>query len=86
MTTGPLLLFTGTTCSHTATGKLATRGYNGTSQWYPHFDIVLALTGIKHRFLVDPATLTVVNRWRRERGEPELLVSDYVTAEGTSAV
>ncbi|KIP12825.1 hypothetical protein PHLGIDRAFT_113414 [Phlebiopsis gigantea 11061_1 CR5-6] len=39
----------------------------------------------RYKFLVDPATLTVVNRWRRERGEPELLVSDYVTAEGNSA-
>ncbi|GJE84655.1 bZIP transcription factor [Phanerochaete sordida] len=38
----------------------------------------------RYKFLVDPATLTVVNRWRRERGEPELLVSDYVTSEGSS--
>ncbi|EKM59674.1 uncharacterized protein PHACADRAFT_250321 [Phanerochaete carnosa HHB-10118-sp] len=40
----------------------------------------------RYKFLVDPATLTVVNRWRRERGEPELLVSDYVTTEGNSGV
>ena len=32
----------------------------------------------RDRFLVDPATLNVVNRWRRERGEPELNEADYI--------
>lgn len=35
------------------------------------------------RFLVDPATLAVSNRWRRERGEPELRISDIAGAGDT---
>ncbi|KAI0771869.1 hypothetical protein BD413DRAFT_475186 [Trametes elegans] len=31
----------------------------------------------RYKFLVDTATLNITNRWRRERGESELLVSDY---------
>lgn len=29
------------------------------------------------RFLVDPTTLNITNRWRRERGEAELHSSEY---------
>ncbi|KAI0829455.1 hypothetical protein BC628DRAFT_1138636 [Trametes gibbosa] len=31
----------------------------------------------RYKFLVDPATLNITNRWRRERGDPELHVSEY---------
>ncbi|KAJ7095217.1 hypothetical protein B0H15DRAFT_828536 [Mycena belliarum] len=34
----------------------------------------------QYGFLVDPATLNVVNRWRRERGEPELRIGDITSA------
>ncbi|KAF7776082.1 transcriptional regulator family: bZIP [Agaricus bisporus var. burnettii] len=30
----------------------------------------------KYGFLIDPATLIICNRWRKERGEPELRLSD----------
>ncbi|KAJ7638654.1 hypothetical protein FB45DRAFT_903471 [Roridomyces roridus] len=40
----------------------------------------------QYGFLVDPATLTIVNRWRRERGEPELRIADITSAENTPAV
>lgn len=43
-------------------------------------------TNHQFRFLVDQATLNVANRWRRERGEPELRAQDYVTQEGTPTV
>ncbi|CDO74049.1 hypothetical protein BN946_scf185043.g99 [Trametes cinnabarina] len=35
----------------------------------------------RYKFLVDPATLSITNRWRRERGEPELHVSEYSTEQ-----
>ncbi|TFK76084.1 hypothetical protein BDN72DRAFT_810061 [Pluteus cervinus] len=35
----------------------------------------------KYGFLVDPAVLSVANRWRKERGEPELRVSDFNGAD-----
>jgi hypothetical protein len=38
-----------------------------------------------NRFLVDPATLNIVNRWRRERAEPELRIADITSAENTPA-
>ncbi|KAI0939474.1 hypothetical protein AcV5_000885 [Taiwanofungus camphoratus] len=31
----------------------------------------------RYKFLVDQATLNTTNRWRRERGEPELMVGDF---------
>ncbi|KAI0637810.1 hypothetical protein C8Q77DRAFT_1047586 [Trametes polyzona] len=31
----------------------------------------------RYKFLVDPSTLGITNRWRRERGESELHVSEY---------
>lgn len=45
---------------------------------------VLTVLLIRVRFLSDAATLNVANRWRRERGEPELPASEYVIAEGSS--
>lgn len=30
------------------------------------------------RILVDPATLAITNKWRRDRGEPELHPADYL--------
>ncbi|KAF9469062.1 hypothetical protein BDZ94DRAFT_1245276 [Collybia nuda] len=35
----------------------------------------------KYGFLIDKATLGVTNRWRRERGEPELRLSDIGSSE-----
>ncbi|OSC99174.1 hypothetical protein PYCCODRAFT_1395633 [Trametes coccinea BRFM310] len=35
----------------------------------------------RYKFLVDPATLSITNRWRRERGESELHVSEYSTEQ-----
>ncbi|KAE9410272.1 hypothetical protein BT96DRAFT_805563, partial [Gymnopus androsaceus JB14] len=37
----------------------------------------------KYGFLVEQATLNIMNRWRRERGEPELRLSDIASAEHT---
>ncbi|KIY49523.1 hypothetical protein FISHEDRAFT_58396 [Fistulina hepatica ATCC 64428] len=37
----------------------------------------------QYGFLVEQATLNIANRWRRERGEPELKLSDLVTSEST---
>uniref|UniRef100_A0A0W0FCJ1 BZIP domain-containing protein n=1 Tax=Moniliophthora roreri TaxID=221103 RepID=A0A0W0FCJ1_MONRR len=37
----------------------------------------------KYSFLVEPATLNIMNRWRRERGEPELRLSDLTGSEHT---
>jgi len=39
----------------------------------------------QYGFLVDPATLNIVNRWRRERAEPELRIADITSAENTPA-
>ena len=36
------------------------------------------------RFLVDPTTLNITNKWRKERGEPELHVSEYSTEQPTN--
>ncbi|TFL00574.1 hypothetical protein BDV98DRAFT_105076 [Pterulicium gracile] len=36
-------------------------------------------------FLVDQATLNVTNKWRRERGESDLKLSDFATAEPSPA-
>ncbi|EJF62966.1 hypothetical protein DICSQDRAFT_135222 [Dichomitus squalens LYAD-421 SS1] len=33
----------------------------------------------RYKFLVDPATLNITNKWRRERGDPELHVGEYST-------
>ncbi|KAF9076368.1 hypothetical protein BDP27DRAFT_1313220 [Rhodocollybia butyracea] len=37
----------------------------------------------KYGFLVEQATLNIMNRWRRERGEPELRLSDIAGADHT---
>jgi hypothetical protein len=37
----------------------------------------------KYNYLIDKVTLNVCNRWRRERGEPDLLLSD-IGAQGDS--
>ncbi|KAF9263574.1 hypothetical protein L218DRAFT_979997 [Marasmius fiardii PR-910] len=37
----------------------------------------------KYGYLVDPATLNIMNRWRRERGEPEIRLSDLANSETT---
>lgn len=48
--------------------------------------VFFKLRGLKYiltagyRFLIDTAVLKVSNRWRRERGEPELSLSD-ITGE-----
>jgi len=39
----------------------------------------------QYGFLVDPATLNIVNRWRRERAEPELRIAEITSAENTPA-
>ncbi|KAG2158843.1 uncharacterized protein EDB93DRAFT_1245407 [Suillus bovinus] len=39
----------------------------------------------KYSYLIDKVTLNVCNRWRRERGEPDLLLSD-IGAQGDSPV
>ncbi|KAJ7179824.1 hypothetical protein C8R43DRAFT_912276 [Mycena crocata] len=39
----------------------------------------------QYGFLVDPATLNIANRWRRERAEPELRIADITSAENTPA-
>ncbi|KAF7313661.1 hypothetical protein HMN09_00522600 [Mycena chlorophos] len=58
-----------------------------------HGDDVLAHTNWEisekwlrqYSFLVDPATLNIVNRWRRERAEGELRLADLTSAENTPA-
>jgi hypothetical protein len=35
------------------------------------------------RFLIDAATLNIANRWRRERGEPEIRLSDIGSVDNT---
>ncbi|KAF5370118.1 hypothetical protein D9758_001221 [Tetrapyrgos nigripes] len=37
----------------------------------------------KYGFLVEQSTLNIMNRWRRERGEPELRLSDITTSDQT---
>lgn len=37
----------------------------------------------KYGFLIDAATLNIANRWRRERGEPEIRLSDIGSVENT---
>ncbi|KAK7470837.1 hypothetical protein VKT23_002254 [Stygiomarasmius scandens] len=37
----------------------------------------------KYGFLVEQSTLNIMNRWRRERGEPELRLSDITGSEQT---
>ncbi|KAK7061586.1 BZIP domain-containing protein [Favolaschia claudopus] len=39
----------------------------------------------QYGFLVDPATLNIVNRWRRERGEPELRIADITSTDSAPA-
>ena len=34
-------------------------------------------------FLIDAATLNIANRWRRERGEPEIRLSDIGSTDNT---
>jgi hypothetical protein len=41
------------------------------------------LTFLENRYLVENATLSACNRWRRERGESELTMSD-IGAQGDS--
>jgi hypothetical protein len=38
------------------------------------------------RFLIDAATLNIANRWRRERGEPEIRLSDISNGDNTPPV
>ncbi|KAH9951775.1 hypothetical protein B0H21DRAFT_684766 [Amylocystis lapponica] len=40
----------------------------------------------RYKFLVDPATLNITNRWRRERGEPELRFGDFTADAHSNAV
>ncbi|RPD61922.1 hypothetical protein L226DRAFT_487155 [Lentinus tigrinus ALCF2SS1-7] len=35
----------------------------------------------RYKFLVDPTTLNITNKWRRERGDPELHGSEYSTEQ-----
>lgn len=43
------------------------------------------ITRIFYSLLVDTQTIELVNRWRRERGDPELRVADFAkTPEYTS--
>jgi len=39
---------------------------------------------VQSRFLIDKSTLNISNRWRRERGESELRLSDIGGSEQTS--
>ncbi|GLB33631.1 putative protein with domain of unknown function (DUF3425) [Lyophyllum shimeji] len=56
-----------------------------------HGDDVLAHTNWEigekflrqYGFLIDKATLAIANRWRRERGEPELRLTDIGSSEST---
>ncbi|KAG7097146.1 hypothetical protein E1B28_004524 [Marasmius oreades] len=38
----------------------------------------------KYGYLVDPVTLNIMNRWRRERGEVEIRLSDLTQSESTT--
>ena len=38
-----------------------------------------------HRFLVDPNTLNISNKWRRDRGLPELRIADIAPEQQASA-
>ena len=35
------------------------------------------------RFLIDTPTLNIANRWRKERGEPEIRLSDIGSVDNT---
>lgn len=41
------------------------------------------LTSLNDRYLIENGTLSICNRWRRERGESELTMSD-IGAQGDS--
>jgi hypothetical protein len=45
---------------------------------------LLLESNIWFRFLIDKSTLNIANRWRRERGEPELRLSDIGGSEHAS--
>jgi len=57
-------------------GKLEKAGYENMGLWpFLNWQLVIDMS-ICLRFLVDTATLNIANRWRRERGESELLASE----------
>ncbi|KAG5637055.1 hypothetical protein H0H81_005967 [Sphagnurus paluster] len=37
----------------------------------------------QYGFLIDKATLSIANKWRRERGEPELRLTEIGSSENT---
>jgi len=37
----------------------------------------------RYGFLIDQSTLNIANRWRRERGEPELRLDELVPPDST---
>jgi hypothetical protein len=47
--------------------------------------VVPALTSDVCRFLIDQPTLSVSNRWRRERGETELRLVELVPADAATS-
>ena len=62
------------------TGKLASHG-SGATGAFGSFICILGLVAAAYlpehtRFLVDPNTLGTTNKWRRERGLPELRMGD----------
>ncbi len=77
------------------TGKLARRGSVVTGS-YTHLSLfVYCLPGLithrpsrfgwLYRFLVDPNTLNISNKWRRDRGLPELRMADIAPEQQASA-
>ncbi|KIK65446.1 hypothetical protein GYMLUDRAFT_219504 [Collybiopsis luxurians FD-317 M1] len=50
---------------------------------YPYSYSIISLNPVIYRFLIEQSTLNIMNRWRRERGEPELRLSDIAGAEHT---
>jgi hypothetical protein len=69
--------------SLTRIGKLENHGFDDTGLWSSLWMGDRLINSFLQRFLVDPSTLNIVNHWRRERGEPELRLSDLAPPEHT---
>jgi hypothetical protein len=64
------------------TGNLLSGGYENTSTPCKLCNVYIVCSFFSS-YLIDKVTLNVCNRWRRERGEPDLLLSD-IGAQGDS--
>lgn len=68
---------------HTATGSWQNGGCENIRQCSLPLCLSRLLTFFHDRYLVESGTLNICNRWRRERGESELTLSE-IGAQGDS--